>query len=650
MLNNRLRLLTMLSGILAVLFFAAIPAVSYRYPMDGYYALAGTFGELRPDHFHSGIDIKTLGRTGVPIKAIQDGYVYRLKVNPYGFGLAVYLRHNDGRYSVYGHLSRFNDTLEAYTRSQQYATEQFSQELYLPPTAFPVKEGEIIAYSGNTGSSAGPHLHFEIRDPEERILNPLTYYKNLITDTQKPIVQEIGIEPQDIHSRVNGEFRKVRLTPTGTDGNYEISTPIRIAGRVGIEYKAFDLLDGAPNHCGINTANLYLDGQMIHAFDLRRFAFDDKRYINMHIDYAHYSEKKERLEKSYVEPGNDFEAYQPLPRRGIVQLEDDRPHPFRLVLTDLHGNSTSVSGTFLRDTNTNPFPASPTYYPSPKVTYDVKHNVLVLTAQRALKSFRDGLMYKDVLGDTKKLDPAYMKGTSMVFLLPLARFDYPVEMWDQEGVWKEKFYFTEEVTSDNNYLVEQDELQLFFPYEAVFDRVHLEVMRKPGMPGMYSDIYQVGRESIALNKSYLVSFKPKTNSRDHLVVARRVKGQWKYAGNTLGEDANVYAAMIEFGEFCLMADSVPPTLEPVDFAENAKIPSSQGKLTIRIDDDFSGIDYYEIRCTLDGKWKLFDYNFKNNTINWYFKDDRPAPGVYTLTARARDKANNIVQKSWRVLF
>ncbi|MEZ4777449.1 MAG: M23 family metallopeptidase [Bacteroidia bacterium] len=649
--NNRSRLLTSLFGILAVVLLAAIPAESYRYPMDGYYALAGTFGELRPDHFHSGIDIKTFGKTGVPIHAVQDGYVYRIKVSPFGFGKAVYLRHPDGRYSVYGHLSRFSDELEAYTLRQQYASEQFSQEIYLTSTDFPVKEGDIIAFSGNTGSSAGPHLHFEIRDKEERILNPLIYYKNLIKDSQKPVVQEIAIEPLDINARVNGEFRKVKLIPTGTDGNYQLSGPVYISGRAGIEYRAYDLLDAASNHCGINLARLYLDDRMIYEFDLRQFSFDDKRYINLHMDYANYKEKKERLEKSYVEPNNHFEAYTPIPQQGIIELTDDRPHNFRLELADVHGNTSTVTGKLIRSVAGDPFPPAPAFYPVPKVSYEIRRNVMVLTASRAHKSFMDGLNYRDAFGDQKKVKPAYMKGSSMVFLLPLARFDYPVEMWDNEGVWNQKFNLVEEITQENNNLVEFEELQLFFPYEAVFDRVHLEVVKKPALPGMYSDIYQVGNENIPLNKSYLVSFRPKAAaSRDHLIVAQRIRGEWKYAGNTLGEDANVYAAMSEFGEFCLMADNVLPTLEPIDFADNVKIPASQQKINIRVDDDFSGIDHYEIRVTLDGQWKLFEYNYKNNTITWDLKKDRPAPGTYILLAKAKDKANNIVQKSWRVLF
>ncbi|MEL6844317.1 MAG: M23 family metallopeptidase, partial [Bacteroidota bacterium] len=278
----------------------------YQFPLKGYRALSGTFGELRTNHFHSGIDVKVGGKSGAPLLAIQDGYVYRIKVSPYGFGSAVYLRHQDGRFSVYAHLSGFSDKIEDYTYLRQYASKKFSQELYLAQDEIPVRKGEIIGFAGNSGSSFGPHLHFEIRDPDERIINPLPYYKHLIADNKKPLVKEIAFEPIDLNSRVRGEFKKYTLTPSGSNGNYRVDPVIKIKGRVGLEYRAYDILDAAGNHCGINYARLYLDDQLVYAFSLDRFAFDEKRYINLHIDYAHYRNKRSRLQRAYVERGNNF--------------------------------------------------------------------------------------------------------------------------------------------------------------------------------------------------------------------------------------------------------------------------------------------------------------------------------------------------------
>ena len=239
--------------VLVALVIGAGPAdpTKYRFPMDGSeFLLSGTFAELRSNHFHSGIDIKTGGETGKPLYAVRDGYIYRIKVSPYGFGKAIYLRHEDGEFSVYGHMRGFNDDIEEFVYQKQYASKRYEQEIYLPEDEMPVRRGQLIGYSGNSGSSLGPHLHFEIRDPEERIMNVVSYYRRSIRDQIPPIIQTIGVQAQDAASRVNEKFEKLELKPEGSNGNYSIPGIVKVKGRVGLEYHAYDLLSGAPNHCG----------------------------------------------------------------------------------------------------------------------------------------------------------------------------------------------------------------------------------------------------------------------------------------------------------------------------------------------------------------------------------------------------------------
>lgn len=636
-----------------LIFASFLPgSAAYIFPMKADPALSGTFGELRSDHFHSGIDVKTYGKTGIPLYAVQEGYVYRIKVSPYGFGNAIYLRHPDGGFSVYGHMSRFSKALEAYAYKRQYASKQYNQEIYLDRNEIPVKQGELIGYSGNSGSSLGPHLHFEIRDAEENIMNPLEHYKYLIADTKAPILQEIAFEPLDSESRVKGIFKKYRIVPEGENGQYRVGQTIPISGRVGIEYRAYDLLNAAGNHCGINHAQLYLDDQLIYDYDLRKFSFDEKRYINLHIDYALYMDRKQRFQKAYIDSGNRFSGYQYAREKGVISLHDNALHGFRLELTDVHGNKTTVRGNLRNVDTPMAFAKTPTFYTTPKVSYEIRRNVLVLTAERAHRSYLEGLTYYNLYDEEKTLFPSYVNNNQLVFLLPLERYNYPTLIKDKVGKFHLSLNLKEEVLPDRNNLVEMDELQLFFPFESVFTRTPLEVKKRPGNSKMYSDIFRVGDYHIPMFKSYLVSFKPDPSvPLTHLVVAYKDNGDWEFAGNTLGEDGNVYCATREFGEFCLMADSIPPVVTPINFINGGTVASNQSRIVIKIKDEFTGIDHEQIYCTLNGEWKMFEYDYKRNTIvHDLTKQPRPAKGTYELVVRVQDKADNAIIKKYTLRF
>jgi len=644
------RLAGRLGFLLALILLAGSSTrAQYRFPLDGQNALSGTFGELRSNHFHSGIDIKTYGKTGLPVYAIADGWVYRLRTGPYGFGLAVYLRHPDGRFSVYAHLDRFHDALAAYVRAAQQRRETYDQDIYLTPGEIPVRQGDVIAYSGNSGSSYGPHLHFEIRDSLERILNPLAWYQADLPDTRRPILQEVAITPLSVAGRVRGEFRPLYLTPSGGEGDYELPHLIRVRGPVGLEYKAYDLLNGAGNHCGINYARLYLDDRLVHELALDRFAFDETRNINLHMDYARYEAQRERFQRAYVEPGNEFSGYRPLAGAGQILLRDDVVHHLRLELEDAHGNQSVLRARLQRDVAGDEVLAQAGYYQHPEVAVSVFRGVAVITARYPHASYQQGLQVETLRGGHRLLPPSYRKGDEMVFLLPLDPHDYPVEVRDGLGRFRWVPHFCDYVRPDQNNIVDLEELQLYFPQRAVFQPLHLRVVREPGRNGMLSDIYEVGEAGIPLRQSYLISFRPAAGvSRDHLVVAQEGSRGWEYAGSTLGEAEDVYAAIRSFGRFCLMADSVPPTVRPVNFRPGQRLSGS--RVILAVDDNFSGFEHTATRITLNGKWVPFGYDFKQKTLTWDLAGDRPVPGTYTLQIHLEDKARNVMEASYQLVF
>ena len=293
---------------IAILFFfiQTISAQQLRQPFDFPILLSGNFGELRNNHFHSGIDFKTQGVEGKPIHAVQDGYVSRISVSPWGYGNGLYLTHPDGTTTVYGHLQRFAPSIARYIKTQQYEQESFNVNLFLDPDQLPVKKGEIVAYSGNTGSSGGPHLHFEVRDTEsEEVLDPIEYFKEKITDTRAPKIQGILVCPQSGKGVVNGSNRKLELKPvTAKNGKQTITGKIEAWGEIGLAVKAYDYMDNTTNIYGVKDITLRQDSQIIYHSNLNRFAFDETRYLNSYVDYEEWKERRSFYMRSFVEPGN----------------------------------------------------------------------------------------------------------------------------------------------------------------------------------------------------------------------------------------------------------------------------------------------------------------------------------------------------------
>lgn len=635
--------------ILLMLCAAHTEESGYIFPLDSYRALSGTFGELRSNHFHSGIDLKTGGRSGATIRAIQDGYVFRIKVSPFGYGNALYLRHPDGNFSVYGHLSKFAPEIEAFFRDKQYTSKQFAQDLYLSEHEIRFAKGEVIAWSGNSGGSFGPHLHFEIRDPQERIMNPLRWYRSQIQDTRPPVLQSIGFEPMDINARVNGKFDKLALKPSGSDGTYRSDRVIELNGRVGVEYQGYDLLNAAGNHCGINYATLTLDGEVIHEFSLDRYAFDEKRYINVHFDYGFYRGSRKRMQRAYVEPGNRFPANQARRDQGFVELTDDQIHNLKLELIDFHGNVTTFTSRVKRG-NRRPFPDSPNYYQTPVVSTDIRRNVLIITASRAHATYRGGLIMETIYGNHERILPAYMYGPNMVFLVGLDRYRFPSLIHDEIGSWSKSFQLQEELLPFQNNLIELGDLRLFVPYRSVFDRIPLELTSEPGPRGSLSDVYKIGDPSIPVFDPFLVSIQqPENHQGGKLVVARKDGDQWEYMGSTAGEEGFIFGSSLGFGEFCLMEDGRGPTIRPVNFTNNGTFTRNQDRIKLVIDDDFSGIDHPTIAGTLDGNWVLFEYDYRPGSITWKW-ENRPSQGWHILEISVRDQAGNLSTKSYRVRF
>lgn len=319
-------------------------AQQLRKPMDIPVLLSGNFGELRSNHFHSGIDFKTQGVEGKPIHSVQDGYVSRISVSPWGYGNGLYITHPDGTTTVYGHLQKFSQKITAYLKEKQYEQESFNVNLSLTPDELPVKEGELVALSGNTGSSGGPHLHFEVRDTEtEEPMDPIEYYKDLIKDTQAPKIQGVMVYSMPGKGVVNGSRRKLELKPvTAKNGKQTLTGKIEAWGEIGLAVKGYDYMDNTSNIYGIKDITLTADSQVIFHSNLDRFAFDESRYLNSFTDFEEWKEHRSFYIKSFVDPGNRLRFIVSL-NRGILTIDEPRTYHLTYQLADAFGNTTQLS-------------------------------------------------------------------------------------------------------------------------------------------------------------------------------------------------------------------------------------------------------------------------------------------------------------------
>ncbi len=333
-----------------LVFLSSFSATSRKSYPKGYFSapisqqlrLSGTFGELRPNHFHSGIDIK--GSTGIRVMAAADGYVYRVKVQKDGYGNALYLKHPNGYSTVYAHLHEFAPEIEQYVRQIQYEKQRFEVDLAPQKGKFSFRKGEQIGKMGNTGSSGGPHLHFEIRDGgNEKPINPLLFGLK-VADQKEPRMHELKV--YHLNDKLETLRTKSYKLLNRGNGSYQLDAENNTltigAWRAGFGLKVFDHMDGVSNWNGIYSLEMYVDDSLYYAFEMETFDFGESRYLNAHLDYEDQVVSKSYVNRTYVLPGNRLSTYRKLVNRGVVKLYANKPSRVRLVACDVAGNKSRL--------------------------------------------------------------------------------------------------------------------------------------------------------------------------------------------------------------------------------------------------------------------------------------------------------------------
>lgn len=348
----------------------------YIWPTNASYYLTSSFGEFRYGHFHAGIDVKTWGKTGYPVYAIRPGYIWRMRVSPYGYGRVLYQKLDTGEIVVYAHLERFAHRFEAVMHQEQMRRQDFSINKYFDPHDFPVEAGEIIAYTGESG--IGPaHLHFEIRDPYNNPINPLS--KGFpVTDTRPPQITHLALLPLRASTQISGDFQTLILTPVKkTSNQFIIGELIQVYGEVGLAIKVHDPINDVTNKLGIYELRLFIDDRLIFAAKYDKFSYATTNQIFLDRDFRLLRRGLGTYYRCFRDYPNELNFYKPFqPGAGIINeqlvnrlrheeniqskittsqvngsinaddevVSETTPHNFRIEVNDYHGNTSILTG------------------------------------------------------------------------------------------------------------------------------------------------------------------------------------------------------------------------------------------------------------------------------------------------------------------
>lgn len=316
----------------------------YPNPLDIPIYLSATFGEIRPNHIHAGLDIKTQGVEGKKVYAVADGYISRIGVSPYGYGNVLYITHYDGYTSVYAHLQRFSGEIARYVKQYQYQHKKYASQIYPDKDKFPVKKGDLIAYSGNSGGSGGPHLHFEIRHTlSEKPVNPM-YFGYKIADEVRPLIQGVSVYPLGDSATLEGDIKPMYFSVEGGEkGCYVLKDRELVHGNGEIAFgiRTYDQVGTSTNKNGPYLYELFLDDKLAFQLEADSFSYSEPRYVNSLLDYRHYKQKKSSYVRTETDPFNKLQMIEV--RNGTVTVKEGDTVNVRFKISDYAGNSSQVS-------------------------------------------------------------------------------------------------------------------------------------------------------------------------------------------------------------------------------------------------------------------------------------------------------------------
>jgi len=639
------------------------------WPTDASHLITSSFAEYRDSHFHSGIDIKTWGKTGYKVFAVADGWVSRIKVSPYGFGRALYITLNDGRTVVYGHLQDFADRISDYVWNAQKAHGQYSVELFPGKDEFPVKAGDLVAYTGESGIGP-PHLHFEIRNAGEEPLNPLTQGIR-IEDSIRPVISEIAIAPLDDRSRVNGSPVPYFATPTAAGqskyGATVLDNPIRVQGRIGFSVKADDWAVANGNAFNVYRITLQIADSTCFETTYDQFSYAQTRKILLERDWRFDVQGDGKFVRLYRHPKNTL-PFHPSNLKGIINCNDyESPIPFRIVAEDCAGNSAEVRGELL-----------PVAKSVDSENEDYLNEIEFLDSQEGAISITPAFFdnYLSVALPAKTTPRGRPVGWLRASTMPMLSwqrnergiwygtapldFDYSGQVrlpiyddgapdagalcyatWQQWGVRPNR---QRTITfPDSQVTMTFSNNSLWQPICVRFDSAKYPV---GGFPYL-TRAWKIEPRDIPLAGNVEISWKipPNQTALKQIGIYRwSRRDYWKILTPVAySDDDAIDAPTDELGIFALIRDDQPPEVTPVFPKDGAVVTTSRPRLVVHIGDVLSGFDEDGLRMKLDGDPVISEYDPDAQTVA-YRPHESLTSGEHQLTAEVRDRAGNVTTK------
>ncbi|MGL1887822.1 MAG: M23 family metallopeptidase [Reichenbachiella sp.] len=622
-----------LNNILVILFLAIIfPAVGQKAPSRGDFMfpirpqqenyLSGTMGELRSTHFHSGIDIKTSGITGLPVYATAGGYIQRIRVSLGGYGNCLYVFHPEtNTISVYAHLTSFDPVIAEYVREQQYKKKSFEVNLFPKKDQFVFQKGDIIGKSGNSGSSSGPHLHFEIRDKDHTILDPLAFGFDEIIDNIAPTISKIAFVALSDDARINGVFGRYEFDVNlDEQGNAVIDSPLSLFGDIGVEVYAYDQCDGARNKNGIPRQVVTLDNDLVFSQDINSMEFSLQRNILVHTNYKRSTQGGRRFNRYYVVEGNDLgQFYQTNEFDGVLRIYDKELHDLDIRLEDSYGNASQFNLKINKD-NTADIKAFQQLASSKKKEVNLHANFLEVRGDMTGYSYCEAIFYIDSSAVSIQLAYDVLDQGYYIYDMNWGIPDSAIICDDTL-----QFNYEERIVSGvrNDWIGEN--IVMSFTDRSMFSDIYLKY---DYLNDSLTEQFKIGNREDALRQFIAIDLMPQLSyDYDKAAVYSVIKpGKYSYYGGDW-ENGLITFKTRELQVYTILEDTTKPRI--------TKKKSYAGSAKFRLTDDLSGVG--KVEAYLNDKWIMMNHDAKSGTV-W---TDRKIVLSGSFVLKVSDNAQNL---------